>query len=80
MQTTSDFQMANNEIGGAPDVASLPEQNLDQPQQMQQPAALEGESQASKQNTDAIKDEIEKLFVSQPSKASEVARMMFENG
>lgn len=79
MQTTSDFQMANNEIGGAPDVASLPEQNLDQPQQMEQPA-LEGESQASKQNTDAIKDEIEKLFVSQPSKASEVARMMFENG
>ena len=79
MQTTSDFQMANNEIGGAPDVASLPEQNLDQPQQMKQPA-LEGESQASKQNTDAIKDEIEKLFVSQPSKASEVARMMFENG
>ena len=79
MQTTSDFQMANNEIGGAPDVASLPEQNLDQPQQMEQPA-LEGESQVSKQNTDAIKDEIEKLFVSQPSKASEVARMMFENG
>ena len=79
MQTTSDFQMANNEIGGAPDVASLPEQNLDQPQQMKQPA-LEGESQASKQNTDVIKDEIEKLFVSQPSKASEVARMMFENG
>ena len=79
MQTTSDFQMANNEIGAAPDVASLPEQNLDQPQQMEQPA-LEGESQASKQNTDAIKDEIEKLFVSQPSKASEVARMMFENG
>jgi flagellar M-ring protein FliF len=79
MQTTSVFQMANNEIGGAPDVASLPEQNLDQPQQMEQPA-LEGESQASKQNTDAIKDEIEKLFVSQPSKASEVARMMFENG
>ena len=27
--------MANNEIGGAPDVASLPEQNLDQPQQME---------------------------------------------
>lgn len=79
MQTTSDFQMANNEIGGAPDVASLPEQNLDQPQQMEQPA-LEGESQVSKQNTDVIKDEIEKLFVSQPSKASEVARMMFENG
>ena len=79
MQTTSDFQMANNEIGGAPDVASLPEQNLDQPQQMEQPA-LEGESQVSKQNTDIIKDEIEKLFVSQPSKASEVARMMFENG
>ena len=79
MQTTSNFQMANNEIGGAPDVASLPEQNLDQPQQMEQPA-LEGESQISKQNTDVIKDEIEKLFVSQPSKASEVARMMFENG
>lgn len=79
MQTTSNFQMANNEIGGAPDVASLPEQNLDTPQQMDQPA-LEGESQASKQNTDVIKDEIEKLFVSQPSKASEVARMMFENG
>ena len=79
MQTTSDFQMANNEIGGAPDIASLPEQNLDQPQQMEQPA-LEGESQVSKQNTDVIKDEIEKLFVSQPSKASEVARMMFENG
>ena len=79
MQTTSDFQMVNNEIGGVPDVASLPEQNLDQPQQMEQPA-LEGESQASKQNTNAIKDEIEKLFVSQPSKASEVARMMFENG
>ena len=79
MQTTSDFQMANNEIGGAPDVASLPEQNLDQPQQMEQ-SALEGESQVSKQNTDVIKDEIEKLFVSQPSKASEVARMMFENG
>ena len=79
MQTTSDFQMANNELGGAPDVASLPEQNLDQPQQMEQPA-LEGESQVSKQNTDVIKDEIEKLFVSQPSKASEVARMMFENG
>ena len=79
MQTTSDFQMANNEIGGAPDVASLPEQNLDQPQQMEQPA-LEGESQVSKQNTDIIKDEIEKLFVSRPSKASEVARMMFENG
>lgn len=79
MQTTSNFQMANNEIGGAPDVASLPEQNLDQPQQMEQ-SALEGESQVSKQNTDVIKDEIEKLFVSQPSKASEVARMMFENG
>ena len=57
----------------------MPEQNLDQPHQMEQPA-FEGESQASKQNTDAIKDEIEKLFVSQPSKASEVARMMFENG
>ncbi|MBU94082.1 MAG: flagellar M-ring protein FliF [Balneola sp.] len=79
MQTTSNFQMENGELAGAPDLASLPTQNLDQTQAASQPA-LEGENEMPKQNSNAIKDEVEKLFVSQPSKATEVARLMFENG
>ena len=79
LQTTSNFQMENGELAGAPDVASLPTQNLDQTQAASQPA-LEGENEMPQQNSNAIKDEVEKLFVSQPSKATEVARLMFENG
>jgi len=79
LQTTSNFQMENGELAGAPDLASLPTQNLDQTQAASQPA-LEGENEMPKQNSNAIKDEVEKLFVSQPSKATEVARLMFENG
>tara|TARA_B100000575_G_scaffold294609_1_gene312124 strand:+ start:32835 stop:34475 length:1641 start_codon:yes stop_codon:yes gene_type:complete len=79
LQTTSNFQMENGELAGVPDLASLPEQNLDQTQAASQPA-LEGESEIPKQNSNVIKDEVEKLFVSQPSKATEVARLMFENG
>ncbi len=79
LQTTSNFQMENGELAGAPDLASLPTQNLDQTQAASQPA-LEGENEMPQQNSNAIKDEVEKLFVSQPSKATEVARLMFENG
>lgn len=79
LQTTSNFQMENGELAGMPDLASLPEQNLDQTQAASQPA-LEGENQIPKQNSNVIKDEVEKLFISQPSKATEVARLMFENG
>ena len=79
LQTTSNFQMENGELAGAPDIASLPTQNLDQTQAASQPA-LEGENEMPQQNSNAIKDEVEKLFVSQPSKATEVARLMFENG
>ncbi|MBK98404.1 MAG: flagellar M-ring protein FliF [Balneola sp.] len=79
MQTTSNFQMENGELAGVPDLASLPTQNLDQTQAASQPA-LEGENEMPQQNSNAIKDEVEKLFVSQPSKATEVARLMFENG
>ena len=79
LQTTSNFQMENGELAGAPDLASLPTQNLDQTQAASQPA-LEGENEMPQQNSNAIKDEVEKLFVSQPSKATEVARKMFENG
>ena len=79
LQTTSNFQMENGELAGAPDLASLPTQNLDQTQAASQPA-LEGENEMPQQNSNAIKDEVEKLFVSQPSKATVVARLMFENG
>ena len=79
LQTTSNFQMENGELAGVPDLASLPTQNLDQTQAASQPA-LEGENEMPQQNSNAIKDEVEKLFVSQPSKATEVARLMFENG
>ncbi|MEC8140928.1 MAG: flagellar basal-body MS-ring/collar protein FliF [Bacteroidota bacterium] len=79
LQTTSNFQMENGELAGAQDLASLPTQNLDQTQAASQPA-LEGENEMPQQNSNAIKDEVEKLFVSQPSKATEVARLMFENG
>ena len=79
LQTTSNFQMENGELAGAPDLASLPTQNLDQTQAASQPA-LEGENEMPQQNSNAIKDEVEKLFVSKPSKATEVARLMFENG
>lgn len=79
LQTTSNFQMENGELAGMPDLASLPEQNLDQTKEASQ-LALEGENQIPKQNSNVIKDEVEKLFISQPSKATEVARLMFENG
>ena len=79
LQTTSNFQMENGELAGAPDLASLPTQNLDQTQAASQPA-LEGENEMPQQNSNDIKDEVEKLFVSQPSKATVVARLMFENG